>query len=135
MKSYIEKCKKAKELQNEWVLKQGSQFFAENTIWTVGFATIKDFQPVASIQSHNRYGSYIEDPKIWLPTIEDLIELCRKFSDYSSDWRLHTKMRMSMQKDYCSCYTKNISIKEMWLLIYMKYGHGKKWVEARKEWM
>lgn len=79
-------------------------------------------------------GSFV-DKILWMPTIDDLIDLCRKLPDYTTDWRLHTKMRMSMQKDYCACYTKNITIKEMWLLFYMKYAHNKKWIEAKKTWI
>ncbi len=64
-----------------------------------------------------------------------IIELCRALPNYVSDWRLVTKMRACMQKDYCTCWTKNISIDEMWLLYYMKEAFNKKWVQARKDWI
>ena len=48
--------------------------------------------------------------KIWLPTTDQLIKLCHELTMYKSEWRLLSQMKISLPKDYCTCYLKNLTI-------------------------
>lgn len=66
--------------------------------------------------------------------IQFLIKALPKYQK-SNSLQLISSMRITLCKNYCDCYLKHLSITELWLLFFVFEKYGKKWNEARKDWL
>ena len=138
IRSYIEKCQRAELLQKNWNPQSGDEFVYINLIdkhCDFGVYIFYDGTHFVKFLD-GKFLKLDKIPKaiIWLPNIDRIIELCKKFSFYYNEFRLLNHMKIHLPKFYCTCYLKNLLIKEMWLLYYMIYKYNLKWYEASKQW-
>lgn len=118
---YIRKCRACHEIQSQWARNEGDYFATVNNVIML-----------------NSAGVTIPEGSIWIPSLYQIIDLCRNMSFLKetnvNDLNLLSKMRVTISSSCCNNYLNSQTMHDFWMMFYMNKEHSKDWNEGANKW-
>lgn len=76
-----------------------------------------------------------EGVEIWLPTIDDIINLVKQSHTEMSDYKLNCRFNISITQMCCFSYLQKRSLQELWIMFWMYDEFKKEWHSSVNKWM
>lgn len=69
-------------------------------------------------------------------SLEELIDKCREITPFKPGYfQLMGVLRLDLMKNYCCNFLKHKTMKELFMMYYMKKTEGKIWIGETKGWV